>query len=152
MFVCFYCYLSFAVIFFSHLSVCNCKGSTAEKKFTVCCSANCKQSVTNSSKIVTSFFGLRKISLERTSNSLLCTFQRFLCFCCAHFALLKTGVSKRNLTRKGLKIESFLQKTQNFLRFFLRPPPKATNFNTSPVIPPFKNFSLNTWTVKKNLL
>ena len=29
MFVCFYCYLSFAVIF-SHLSFCNCKGSTAE--------------------------------------------------------------------------------------------------------------------------
>ena len=30
MFECFYCYLSSAVIFFSHLSFCNCKGSTAE--------------------------------------------------------------------------------------------------------------------------
>ena len=30
MFVCFYCYLSSAVLFFSHLSFCNCKGSTAE--------------------------------------------------------------------------------------------------------------------------
>ena len=39
-FLCFCCYLSFAGIFFS--SFCNCKGSTAEKKFSVCCSANCK--------------------------------------------------------------------------------------------------------------
>ena len=42
MFVCFYCYLSSAVVFFSHLSFCNCKSSTAEKKFSVCCSASCK--------------------------------------------------------------------------------------------------------------
>ena len=30
MLVCFYCYLSSAVFFFSHLSFCKCKGSTAE--------------------------------------------------------------------------------------------------------------------------
>ena len=43
-----------------------------------------------------------KISLERTSN-LPCALQWFLCVLCVHFALLKTGHSNRNLTKKGLK-------------------------------------------------
>ena len=42
--------------------------------------------------------------------------------------------SNQNLTKKGLKIESFLQKTQKFFCvFFLRPPSKVTNFNPSPM-------------------
>ena len=84
---------------------------------------------------------LRIISLRRTSNSLACALQCFLYLFCVRFALLKTGLSNRNLTKKGLKIESFLQKTQKF--FFLRPPSKVTNFNTS-TMPPFENFSLDT--------
>ena len=88
----------------------------------------------------------RKISLERTSNNLACALQHFLCLFCARFALLKTGLSNRNLIKKGLEIESFLQKTQkSFSVFFLRPPSKVTNFYTSPMPPPpFENFSLNT--------
>ena len=71
-----------------------------------------------------------KISLERTSNNLVCALQFFLCLFCARCVLLKTGHSNRNLTKKGLKIESF---------FFLRPPSKVTNFYTTPV-PPFWKF------------
>ena len=77
----------------------------------------------------------RKIPLERTSNNLACALQCFLCLFCARFALLKTGLSNRNLTKIGLKIESFSQKQQKFFCiFFLRPPSKVTNFNTSPQI------------------
>ena len=47
------------------------------------------------------------ISLERASNNLACALQFFLCLFCARFALLKTGLSNRNLTKKGLKIELF---------------------------------------------
>ena len=86
------------------------------------------------------------ISFERTSNNLACALQRFLCLFCARFALLKTVLSNRNLNKKGLKIESFLQKKKKklFLRFFLRPPSKVTNFNTLPMPPPFENFSFDT--------
>ena len=92
------------------------------------------------------FLAFCKISLERTSNNLVCALQCFLCLFWAHFALLKTVLSNRNLTKKGLKIESFLQKTQTFFCvFFLRPSSKVTNFNTPPMpLPPFENFSLNT--------
>ena len=89
----------------------------------------------------------RIISFERTSNNLACALQCFFCLFCARFALFKTGYSNRNLTKRGLKIEAFLQKTQIFfLRFFiLRPPSKVTNFNTSHMPPPpFGNFSLDT--------
>ena len=83
--------------------------------------------------------------LERTSNNLACALRWFLCLFSARFALLKTGLSKRNLNKKGLKIESFLQKTQKFFAFFLRPLSKVTNFNTSPMPPTaFENFSFNT--------
>ena len=93
----------------------------------------------------------RKISLERTSNNLACALQCFLCLFCARFSLLKTGLSNRNLTKKGLKIESFLQKTQkisskvtNFVQSH-KPPSTVTNLNTSFMPPfPFENFSLNT--------
>ena len=70
----------------------------------------------------------------------------FLCLFCARFALLKTGHSNRNLNKKGLKIESFLQKKANFFCFFSETPLKVTNFNTSPMppSPPFENFLLNT--------
>ena len=54
------------------------------------------------------------MSLERTSNNLACGFQCFSCLFCARFALLKTGHSNQNLTKKGLKIKSFLQKTLKF--------------------------------------
>ena len=80
-------------------------------------------------------------------NNLVCALQCFLCLFCARFALLKTGHSNRNLTKKGLKIESFLQKTQKFFCvFFLRLPSKVTNFNTSPMPPPpfWKLFLLDT--------
>ena len=88
----------------------------------------------------------RIISLQRTSNSSACALQCFLCLFCVRFALLKTGLSNRNLTKKGLKIESFLQKTQNFFCvFFLSLPSKVTNFNTSTMPTPFENFSLHTW-------
>ena len=88
----------------------------------------------------------RIISLQRTSNSSACALKCFLCLFCVRFALLKTGLSNRNLTKKGLKIESFLQKTQNFFCvFFLSLPSKVTNFNTSTMPTPFENFSLHTW-------
>ena len=39
----------------------------------------------------------------------------------------------------------FCKKTTTFFAFFfLRPPSKVTNFNTSPMPPPFENFSLDT--------
>ena len=69
------------------------------------------------------FLAFRKISFERTANNLACALQCFLCLFCARFALLKTGLSNRNLTKKGLKIESFLQKTQNFLYVFFSETP-----------------------------
>ena len=85
-----------------------------------------------------------KISLERTSNNLACALQCFFCLFCACFVLLKTGHSNRNLTKKGLKIESFLQKTKKFFAFFfVRSPSKVTNFNNSPMLSPFENFSLD---------
>ena len=37
------------------------------------------------------------------------------------------------------------------MRFFLRPPSKVTNFNTSPMPPPFKNFSLDTLNSEQKL-
>ena len=84
-----------------------------------------------------------KISLERTSNNLACALRCFLCLFCARFALLKTGYSNRNLTKKGFKIESFLQKV--FLLFFFSEIPiQSHNVNTSPMPPPFENFSLDT--------
>ena len=89
-------------------------------------------------------FSLRIISFERRSNNLACALQRFLCLFCARFALLKTVLSNRNLNKKGLKIESFLQKKTFFAFFFLRPSSKVTNFNTSPMPPSFENFSLDT--------
>ena len=55
--------------------------------------------------------------------------------------------SNRNLHKKGLKIESFLQKKKKlFCVFFLRPPAKVTKFNTSPMPQPpsLENFSLDT--------
>ena len=92
-------------------------------------------------KLKLHFLAFRIISLERTSNNLACALQCFLCLFCPRFALLKTGHSNRNLTKKGLKIESFLQKTQKFFCvFFLRPPSKVTNFNTSPMPPLLKIF------------
>ena len=63
-------------------------------------------------KLLLYFLAFRKISSERTSNNLACALQCFLCLFCARFAQLKAGHSNRNLTKKGLKIESFLQKTQ----------------------------------------
>ena len=75
------------------------------------------------------FLAFRIISLQRTSNSLACALQCFLCLFCVRFALLKTGLSNRNLTKKGLKIESFLQKTQKFfLRFFSETPVQSHKF------------------------
>ena len=74
------------------------------------------------------------ISLERASNNLACALQCFLCLFCARFALLKTDLSNRNLTKKGLKIELFLQKNAKF--FFLRLPCKVTNFTPHPCPPP----------------
>ena len=51
---------------------------------------------------------------EKERHALQC----FLCLFCACFALLKTDHSNRNLIKKGLKIESFLQKTQKFFCLF----------------------------------
>ena len=59
-------------------------------------------------KFLLYFLAFCKISLERTSNNLACALQFFLCLFCARFVLLKTGHLNRNLTKKGLKIESFL--------------------------------------------
>ena len=95
-------------------------------------------------KFLLLFLDLRIISLERTPNNLAYALQFFLCLFGARFALLKTGLSNRNLIKKGLKTESFLQKTQNFFVFFLRPPSKVTNFNTLPICPLFENFLLHT--------
>ena len=87
----------------------------------------------------------RKISLERTFNNLVCAFQCFICLFCPRFALLKTGVSNRNLTKKGLTIESFLQKAQKFFEFFFRDPRlKSQILTPHPCPTPFENFSLNT--------
>ena len=60
----------------------------------------------------------------------------FLCLICARFALLKTGHSNRNLTKKGLRIESFLQKTQKLAK-------------NSPIPPSFEKFSLDTLNSKQ---
>ena len=47
-------------------------------------------------------------------------------------------------TKKGLKLELFLQKKQKFfLRFILRPPSKVTNLTPHPWPPFFENFSLD---------
>ena len=82
-----------------------------------------------------------KISLERTSNNLACALQCFFCLFCACFVLLKTGHSNRNLTKKGLKIESFLQKTKKFFAFFFWDPrPKSQTLTTRPCPPPFWKF------------
>ena len=74
-----------------------------------------------------------KILFEKTPNNLACALQCFLRLFCARFALLKTGHSNRNLNKKGLRIDLFLQ-------FFLRPPSIVSNFNTSPMPPPFWKF------------
>ena len=58
-------------------------------------------------KLLFHFLAFCKISWERTSNNLVCALQFFLCLFCARCVLLKTGHSNRNLTKKGLKIESF---------------------------------------------
>ena len=88
---------------------------------------------------------LRIISLERTSNNLACALHFFLCLICERFALLKTGLLNRNLTKKGLKIELFLQKTQNVFAFFLRPPrPKSQILTPHPCLPLFENFLFDT--------
>ena len=85
------------------------------------------------------------MSLEKSLNNLASALQFFLCLFSARFALLKTGHSNKSLSRKGLKIELFLQKTQKlFCVSFLRPPSKVTNFYTSPMPPHFENFLLNT--------
>ena len=69
------------------------------------------------------------ISLERASNNLACAHQFFLCLFCARFALLKTGLLNRNLTKKGLKIKLFLQKNAKvFLRFFFETPVQSHKF------------------------
>ena len=144
MFVCFCCYLSSAVIFFLIYLFVTAKAALPKKSLVFAA----RQIVNNLSPIakkhVTSFFGLLQNIIKRTSNNLACTLQCFLCLFCARFALLKTGHLNRNLTKKGLKIESFLQKIAKVFRFFfLRPPSKVTNFNTSPM-PPFENFFLDT--------
>ena len=144
MFVCFYCYLSSAVIFFLIYLFVTAKAALPKKilVFAVRQIANNLSPIAKKLKL--HFLAFRIISLERTSDNLACALQCFLCLFCPRFALLKTGHSNRNLTKKGLKIESFLQKTQKFFCvFFLRPPSKVTNFNTSPN-PPFENFSLDT--------
>ena len=69
--------------------------------------------------------------------------QFFLCLFCTPFALRKTGFFNRNLTQKGFKIELFLQKKQKLFAFFFKTPFRSHNFNTSPMPPPFKNFSLD---------
>ena len=75
------------------------------------------------------FWPFRKIPLKRTSNNLVCALQCFLCIFCARFALLKTGLLNQNLTKKGFKIESFLQKTQKFfLPFFSETPVQSHKF------------------------
>ena len=70
----------------------------------------------------------------------------FYALFCAHFALLKTGLSNRNLTKKGLKIKSFLQKVQKFFLpfFFLDPRQKSQILTPHPCSPPFENFLLDT--------
>ena len=86
----------------------------------------------------------RIISLQRTSNSLACALQCFLCLFCVRFALLKTRLSNRNLTKKGLKIESFLQKTPKFFfPFFFRDPRPKSPILTPQPCSPFENFSLD---------
>ena len=66
------------------------------------------------------------LSVESMSNNLASALLFLLCLFCARSSLLKIVLSNRNLTKKGLEIESFLQKTQEFfLRFFLRPRPKS---------------------------
>ena len=82
--------------------------------------------------------------IKRTSNNLACTLQCFLCLFCARFALLKTRHLNRNFTKKGLKIESFLQKIAKvFFVFFLRPRPKSQILTPHPC-PLFENFSVDT--------
>ena len=84
------------------------------------------------------FLAFRKISLERTSNNLAWALQCFLLLFCARFALLKTGFSNRNLTKKLLKLSHFCKKRKNFLRL------KSQILTPHPCPPAFENFSLNT--------
>ena len=134
---------------FSHLSFCNSKSSTAKKSLVFAARqiqiANILSPIAK--KLYLHFFGLRIISLKRTSNNLACSLQWFLCLFCARFAVRKIGLLNWNLNKTGLKNESFLQKkAKRFFLFFLRPSSKVTNFNTSPMPLPllFENFSLDT--------
>ena len=66
----------------------------------------------------------------------------FYAYCVHVFALLKTGLSNRNLNKKGLKIESFLQKktkTIFFCFFFWYLRPKSQILTPHPC-PPFWKF------------
>ena len=68
---------------------------------------------------------------------------------CAWFALLKTGLSNRNLNKKGLKIESFLKKKILICFFFLDPRPKSQILTPHPCPPRFEqkfsiDFSIDT--------
>ena len=90
--------------------------------------------------------------MRKKSNNLACALQCFLCVFCARFALLKTSVLNQNLTKKGLKIESILQKTQNFFCVFFRDPCLKSQILTPHPCPPFENFSLNTLNSKEKLV
>ena len=73
MFVCFYCYLFSAVIlvtyllllFFSHLSFCNCKGNTAEKSLVFAARQIPNNLSPIAKKIVTLFFCLSQIIIRK---------------------------------------------------------------------------------------
>ena len=118
MFVCFYCcYLSFAFFFLIYLFV-TAKAAPPKKSLVFAAQQIANNLSPIAKKLQLHFLAFCKISLERTSNNLACALQCFLCLFCARFALLKTGHSSRNLTKKGLKIESLLQKTQKFFCVF----------------------------------
>ena len=108
MFVCFYCYLSFAVIFFLIYLFVTAKAALPKRSLVFAARQIANNLSPIAKKLLLYFLAFCKISLERTYNNLACALQCFLCLFCARFALLKIGHSNRNLTKKGLKIESFL--------------------------------------------
>ena len=108
MFICFLLLPIFCCYFFLIYLFVTAKAALPKKSLVFAAQQIAYNLSPKANKLFFLFFGLCKISLERTFNNLACALQFFLCLFCARFVLLKTGHSNRNLTKNGLKIESCL--------------------------------------------
>ena len=122
MLVRFYCYLSSAVIFFL-IYLFATANAALPKKSLVFAARQIANNLSRIAKKLSLFFGLSHNIIRKKSNNLACALQCFLCLFCPRLALLKTDLSNRNLSKNGLKIESFLQKAQKFVCVFFSETP-----------------------------